>query len=431
MSARISFVLTLVTLAAAAAPFQSQEPVRFSELERARIAGLSPLPPLPPDPTNAWADDPAAARFGQQLFFDPRFSKSGEIACATCHVPDKGFADGLSLGRGLAELPRHSPTLLNVGYQRWLFHDGRADSLWAQALQPFENELEMGTSRLGVLHRIASDAALSEQYASIFGALPELSDSERFPAHARPAGPGSKHPHALAWRAMGEEDRELVNRAYSNLGKAIAAYERRLVGGTSAFDRFARGLAEGDARQQAAMSASAQRGLKLFIGKAGCRLCHVGPLFSDGEFHDLGLAPLKGGKRTDPGRHAGVDLVLRDPFNAVSVYSDAARDADRSRAADKLEFLARGPELWGQFKTPTLRNVARTAPYMHQGQFASLRDVLHFYSTLEGAAPAGHHQETTLVPLALEPGELEDLEAFLEALTDEPLDPALTEPPAG
>jgi cytochrome c peroxidase len=230
---------------------------------------------------------------------------------------------------------------------------------------------------------------------------------------------------------MDEKDRESVDRSYSNLGKAIAAYERRLVGGTSAFDRFAEGLADGDAIKLAALSTSAQRGLKLFIGKAGCRLCHVGPLFSDGEFHDLGLAPLKGGKRKDPGRHAGVDLVLRDPFNGVSAYSDAARDADRSLAADKLEFLAQGPELWGQFKTPTLRNVARTAPYMHQGQFASLADVLHFYSTLAGAAPAGHHQETTLVPLALEAQELGDLQAFLESLTDEALEATLTEPSGG
>ena len=430
MTARTTFALALFTLAAAAS-FQTGEPVSFSERERARIASHSPLAPLAPDPTNAWGDDPAAARFGQRLFFEPRFSSNGEISCATCHVPSKGFADGLSLGRGLAEVTRHSPTLLNVGYQRWLFHDGRADSLWAQALQPFENELEMGSSRLGVLHGLASDPELSREYESIFGALPELSDTQRFPEHARPLPSTSKDPHALAWRAMDERDRELVNRAYSNLGKAIAAYERRLVGGTSAFDRFAEGLAEGDASKMAAMSASAQRGLKLFIGKAGCRLCHVGPLFSDGEFHDLGLAPLKGGKRTDPGRHAGVDLVLRDPFNGVSVYSDANRDAHRSPAADKLEFLAKGPELWGQFKTPTLRNVARTAPYMHEGQFAGLADVLHFYSTLEGAAPAGHHQETTLVPLALEPGELADLTAFLESLTDEPLEAALTEPPQG
>ena len=102
---------------------------------------------------------------------------------------------------------------------------------------------------------------------------------------------------------------------------------------------------------------------------------------------------------------------------------------NEGEARDKLEFLSRGPELWGQFKTPSLRNVALTAPYMHQGQMSSLRDVLHFYSTLEGAAPAGHHQETTLVPLGLSEAEQTDLEAFLTSLTDAPLDPALLVPP--
>jgi cytochrome c peroxidase len=397
----------------------------LGERERARIAGHSPLPPPPTDPTNRFADDPAAARFGQRVFFDARFSRNGAIACATCHLPELAFTDGRQLARGLADVNRHAPTLLNVAYQRWFFHDGRADSLWAQAVQPIENPLEMGSNRMRVLRAIAGDELLRAEYTALFGALPELGDEQRFPLDARPVPGDPRHPEGKAWNGMAPADREAVERAFSNVAKAIAAYERRLVGGTSAFDRFAAGLAEGDAEKQAALSPSARRGLQLFMGKAGCRLCHGGPAFSDGEFHDLGVAPLGGGMRTDPGRHAGVESVLRDSFNALSAYSDAREGAPR----DKLEFLARGPELWGQFKTPTLRNVARTAPYMHQGQLATLRDVVHFYSTLEGAAPAGHHQELTLQPLGLSAEEQADLVAFLESLTDEPLDPALLAAP--
>ena len=429
MSARGGVALALLTgsLLATAwqAPADDVAP-EFEARDRARIASHSPLPPAPADATNRWADDPAAARFGQRLFFETRFSQNSAISCATCHLPELGFTDGRPLARGLADVSRHAPTLLNVSHQRWFFHDGRADTLWAQAVQPFENPLEMGSNRLSILHTLAGDELLRTEYTALFGALPELSDAQRFPPDARPVPSDPRDPAGKAWNAMAQADREAVDRAFSNIAKCIAAYERRLVGGTSAFDRFAAGLAEGDEQKQAAMSPSAQRGLALFMGKAGCRLCHSGPAFSDGEFHDLGLAPPGGGMRTDPGRHAGVDAVKRDPFNALSPYSDAREGAPR----DKLEFLSRGPELWGQFKTPTLRNVARTAPYMHQGQLATLQDVLHFYSTLEGAAPAGHHQESTLKPLGLTPEEQADLVAFLESLTDEPLDPSLLAPPS-
>jgi cytochrome c peroxidase len=174
----------------------------------------------------------------------------------------------------------------------------------------------------------------------------------------------------------------------------------------------------------AALSPAAQRGLKLFVGRAGCRLCHPGPRFTDDEFHDLGLAPRGGGTRRDPGRYGGLELLLQDPFRASGRYSDAP-DGARAR---ELEHLVAAQETWGQFKTPSLRNVARTAPYGHDGKFAALEDVLRFYSTLEGAA-SGHHGERVLRPLGLDEREIADLVAFLGALTDESLDPALLGPP--
>ena len=162
------------------------------------------------------------------------------------------------------------------------------------------------------------------------------------------------------------------------------------------------------------------------VGSEGLGLLGVG--VHDGDVvHGarIGVAPLGGGAPTDPGRHAGAALVARDPFNALGIHSDARG----GEAADKLELLARAPRNWGEFKTPTLRNTARTAPYMHQGQMATLHDVLRYYSTLEGMVQLGHHQESILVPLKLADGELDDLVAFLESLTDVELDPTLLAAP--
>jgi cytochrome c peroxidase len=216
---------------------------------------------------------------------------------------------------------------------------------------------------------------------------------------------------------MSASERDSANRVFANVGKAIAAYERRLVGGTSAFDRFAKELVGPPTGKPAALDPPAQRGLKLFIGKAGCRQCHTGPLFSDGEFHDVQLRPLSGGERTDPARLGAIRKVLDDPFNAESVYSDAREGA----ATEHLRVLAQNAELWGATRTPSLRNVARTAPYMNQGQFADLEATMRFYSTREGAAPAGHHQEKVVQALGLSAEEIQDLIAFLQSLDDLPV----------
>jgi len=138
-----------------------------------RILKLSPLPAPPPDPTNRVADDPRAVHFGQFLFFDKRLSGNGEIACATCHDPAKGFADGRQLGRGVADLARHSPTLYDVAFNRWFFWDGRTDSLWAQAVQPIENPSEMGGDRWRIARLILEDTELARAYQEIFGPLPD------------------------------------------------------------------------------------------------------------------------------------------------------------------------------------------------------------------------------------------------------------------
>lgn len=431
--ARTAFIAAalLPSLASAqpATPERSAEaPVRFTEEERRKILQHFPLPPPPSDPTNRVADDPAAVEFGHALFFDARLSPDGEFSCASCHDAAKGLTDGKPLAEGVGKGTRSAPTLWNVAYNRWYFWDGRSDSLWAQVVHPIESPVEMNSSRLRVAHLVHNDAKYRRRYESLFGDMPPLSDAARFPPDAKPVPENPNDPANTAWTSMSAGDRNEVNRVLINIAKAIAAYERRLVSRHSPFDRFAEGLAAGDAEKLAALSPSAQRGLRLFVGSANCRLCHSGPNFSDGEFHNVRVPPHPDGRRDDPGRHEGAELVRDDPFNARGAFSDARTGP----AADKIDFLANTAENWGRFKTPTLRNVALTAPYMHQGQFATLREVLEYYSTLEEALPPGHHEtETILEPLMLSDRQIADLEAFLRSLTDESIDPALLRPPGG
>lgn len=422
---RAGFALAALALGLAAARSQSPQEVEFTPTEVRRLLQHTGLGEPPADPTNAWAAQERAARLGQRLFFDARLSANGQVSCASCHDPAQGFSDGKQLAEGLGKADRHSPSLWNVGFQRWYFWDGRADTLWGQAVQPLENPVEMGSSRTALARLIASDDALRGGYEEVFGALPAELDPSTLPEHARPVADDPAHEHARAWEALAPERRAAVERVAVHAFKALAAYQRRLVSARSPFDVFAEGLRDGDASKRAALSPSAQRGARLFVGRANCRTCHTGPNFSDGEFHDIGVAPLGGGRARDRGRFGGLERLLADPFNSAGPHSDA-RDGEKARA---LSSLVVGPQSWGEFKTPSLRNVARTAPYMHQGQFARLEDVVHFYSTLEGMLPAGHHAESILMPLDLSAEERLDLLEFLRGLSDEAVDPSLLGPP--
>lgn len=419
--AGIAFALVLV---AGGEGGGSVGPAGLTPRQVQQVLQHSPLPPVP-EAANAFADDDDAARLGQFLFFDTRMSRNGEVACATCHDPARGFTDGRPVSEGIATGRRNTPALWNTAYSRWYFWDGRADSLWSQALVPIEAAAEMGSSRLEVLHLVHRDTALRAAYERVFGALPDLDDLERFPAAGRPVPGSPDHPHEVAWRSMSPADREAVTRAYVNLGKAIAAYQRRLVSGRSPFDRFVEGVRTGDAGLQAALSPAARRGLEVFLGPGQCRLCHHGPLFTDGEFHNIRVPPRGGGAPRDPGRFEGLRVLRASPFNAAGEYSDAPQGA----AAQRLAYLADSPQTWGAFKTPSLRNVALTAPYMHQGQFETLDDVLEYYSTLEGAIILDHHDEMILAPRNFTAQQKADLIAFLESLTDTGVDPALLKPP--
>lgn len=346
-----------------------------------RILRHGPLGEPEPDPTNRVATSREAAHLGQRLFYDPRLSLDSFHSCASCHMPSRAFADGLSLPDPPGSSERHSPTVLNVAHQRWFFWDGRADSLWSQALAVIENPKELGVGRPGLARLVARDDIYRAEYRAAFGEEP--SDAAE---------------HA---------DRTAVNAA-----KAIAAYETRLQSGDSAFDRFAAALAARDLDAAAAYPPDALRGLLLFVGRGNCRSCHAGTNFSDGEFHSIGMPPLGGGKLADAGRMRGIERLRADPFRGTGPWSDAPS----SERALEVDALVQNSEQWGQLRTPSLRNVARTAPYMSQGQVATLRAVLEYYSTLEGAVPSGHHGEQVLKPLHFTPEEMADLEAFLRSL---------------
>lgn len=354
-----------------------------------------------PDPTNLVADSPEAARLGQRLFFEPRLSANNEISCATCHDPNKGFTDGLKRARGLAEGTRNTQGLLDISDLPWFTWDGRADSLWSQALHPFEDPREMGLTRDQLIERIRSHADLKRDFEAVFGPLPAAVD----PAAAT------------------TDERVAINRAFSNVGKAIAAYERRLRTGPSPFDLEIARLRAQSQKPVPEFGDAERRGFKLFLTRAGCWRCHHGPLLTDGSFHSIGVPPLDGGLPGDRGRLDAIKRLQASDFNAAGRYSD-----DPSGARAQLTMaLTDDPALWGTVRTPSLRNVARTAPYMHEGQFETLEEVVRFYSTLEGAL-ADHHGERVLEPLALSDAEIADLVAFLESL-DGPLpDASLLKP---
>lgn len=392
----------------------------FSDAERAVIATLSPLQAPPPDPTNRVADDLGAVALGETLFFDPGLSGPGTVSCATCHDPAHGWADGRVRAEGVGLTRRHSPSVLNTGHLRWWRWDGGADSVWSQALGPIENPDEMAGDRTSVVLHVADTPALARAYSAVFGALDvPAAWRSAAPAWPEPAGAdGMASPARARWDALSAADRDAIDVVFARVGKAIGAYERTLNTGETAFDAFARGLRTGEQADVDQLPVQAQRGLKLFIGEGQCVLCHSGPMFSDLEFHNLGLEE-RGGV-PDYGRFAGLDMLRRTPFSAAGVHSDDVN----SEAAHRTTHVMATDEQYGQMKTASLRQVADTAPYMHTGAFDTLEAVVRFYS--EGAGePLVGHVEDFVAPLDWSDAQIADVVAFLHALssTDVPRAP--------
>jgi len=396
----------ILLTAAAIALWSATRSTSWNEAEIATLRGLwiGSLPALPPDPSNSYADDPQAAEFGHELFFDTRFSSNGEVACATCHQPELMFTDGLPLAQGVGTTDRKTMTIIGTAYSPWQFWDGRKDSQWAQALAPLESAVEHGGTRTQYAHLI--DKFYRDEYESIFGPLPDFSDPERFPTSA---GPVDDPTARAAWEAMTQADRDAVTQVYVNMGKAIAAYERLIMPAPSRFDQYVDALLKKDKQaMRAALTADELAGLRLFIGRAECIKCHNSPLFTNNDFHNSGV-PTAQGLPLDDGRASGVLKALNDEFNCLSQWSDAGEND-----CAELRFVtSEGEQLEAAFKPPTLRNVAETAPYMHAGQFSALEEVLAHYNH-PPISPIGHNE---LEPLGLTQREMEQIIAFLRTLS--------------
>lgn len=409
----------------------------FTPAEKAQIQTLTNLPAVPPSTTNAFADNAAAAALGKQYFFDARFSSSGTVSCSRCHNPATGFADQATVPANVSEgvgfTGRNAPSIYNVAFQTFYFWDGRKDSLWSQALGPTESSVEHNGNRVAFAMVIRDRYIATGQHDEVFGPLPaEIADlggvtypfptppaAAQFPTQGRPGD--SLDPLAgtfATYDGLPTAHKNAVDLVFSHFGKAIEAYERLVLSTNSPFDRFAAG-------EGGAMSVSAQRGLKLFLGKGQCINCHSGPNFTDNQFHNIGVTQLGHPVQvptTDEGRFNGVLPLLADPFNGAGVFSD-----DTVAGAAKLAGLNQNPSLHGLFKTTTLRSVNETAPYMHTGHITELRGVILFYA--RGGDTLGFVGANELVPFVASSQEVDDLVAFLEALEGEDLPAAVTDVP--
>ena len=335
---------------------------------------LGNLDPLPPDPSNRWADDADAADLGQRLFFDKRLSSDGRVACSTCHNPEAEFQDGLALGRGVGTTDRRTMPIAATAYSPFLFWDGRKDSQWSQALGPLESPVEHGGTRAQYAQVIATH--YGADYERIFGALPD-------PAQ-----------------------RDAATEVFVNIGKSLAAYERRIGYGESRFDAYVASWEKNGAPPHGILTADEVAGMNLFAGKANCVQCHNGPLLTNNEFHNTGVAQ-RTGVPADRGRFVAAGSVRSDEFNCRSRWSDAKQCPELDAMPAPAHPMERA------FKVPSLRNVADRAPYMHAGQMSTLAQVLQHYNAAP-VAPAGHSE---LKPLGLTPPELRQLEAFLRSLS--------------
>ncbi len=373
---RTAFAALLLLWAGAAQP----QLLDFSGTETQAILRHGPWPaPWSPDPSNRVSGNPQAIEFGERLFFEPRLSPSAKVLCATCHAPFRGWQDARARAFGLAEADRKTQSLFNVRYNRWFGWDGAGDSLWAQSIRPMLDAREMGGSQAHAAALVRGDAELSCRFGKVFG-MPPPTDDEGV----------------------------LVG-----IGKALAAFQETIVSGRSPFDEFRDALEKGDRAGAGRYPLAAQRGLQLFVGKGNCTACHFGPTFSNGEFHDTGVPFFVAGGGVDPGRHGGIRKLQANPFNLLGRHSDDPS----AKSTVKTRHVSLEHRNFGEFKVPGLRNVALTAPYMHNGSLATLPDVVRHYSEIN---PDRLHSdgESVLKPLRLSPTESADLVAFLESLTE-------------
>lgn len=405
MSLRQLLTVMIALLGATAPAWSSPALLRLSpdEIAHARALTLPEQPRAPADPSNRFADDPRAAQFGQALFLDARLSSNGQVSCATCHRPESAFADDQIFSRGLGATTRNTPSLLGSGWSRWFFWDGRSDTHWGQALSPLLDPTEQGLTRTELAAQVRRHH--QAQYEAVFGRLPAVPT-------APPAGPEGTPQAQAAWRALSARQRQTVDQVLANLGKALAAFQRTLYPAPARFDRFARALADGrEADAQRIFNRDEVQGFRLFVGSARCIQCHNGPMFSNYQFHNTGLHDTELAQHQ--GHKRGMALARASDFSCLGAHSDDTGQCPSRFVGPSRDIVA------GAFKTPTLRNVARTAPYMRTGELATLDEVIAHYDT--GSRTPGRPGVigNELPRLFLSRQEREQIKAFLMTLTSE------------
>lgn len=372
-------VISAIVVASPITSF-SDSLIEFTASERTMIVAHGPWPPLfTTDPSNRVSGSPAAIALGARLFSDARLSKYNRFSCETCHQFNRSFTDGQIVNTRHHRLVRNTPTVVNLRWNRWFGWDGSADSLWAQSIRPIVSDREMQASPKHVVTLISEDALLSCGFQQAFGIMPS---------------------------EMGAEDVLVL------VAKALAAYQETLVSGRSAFDEFRDALIAGDFKSARAYPLAAQRGLKLFVGRGKCSLCHFGPNFANGEFADVGIPFFISKGVVDKGRFGGIQNLKKNHYNLLGRFND---NSSRSTAIS-TRHVVKQHRNWGEFKIPGLRNVAMTAPYMHNGSLPTLESVVRHYSEINEDR-LHSDGEKILQPLNLSPKEMGDLVAFLKSLT--------------
>ncbi len=380
LSTRLASLLVVGLMANAC---ENEEPFpNLDELDLLRELHTMPQRPSA-DPTNRFADNAQAASLGNRLFHDPKLSACGTVSCSSCHDGDgRTVPTALANGCNGGVTGRNPPTTLNVGHERWFMWDGRADRLWNQAILPMTSPIEMASNSTIVRTQLV--ASYLGDYTELFGKTPEQT-----------------------------EDDELL----ANVGKAIHAYERTVNRTRAAFDEDVKRLiAATDVSQAEVEKDPAFLGLKTYFRKGQCIICHKGPTMTDHLFHNIGV---KDGSPGAPGQTAAVEAMLDWKFNAAGPYSDARTGVDATRLNTlRAELAEKRGEMNGAYKTPTLRNIALTAPYMHTGELATLEDVVEFYD--KGGEEDGTFAGTrtdTIKPLELDDKEKTALVELLKSMT--------------
>jgi len=474
--------------------FCAAEGCAWKEGEWARVAALANPGDPPPDSSNALLQDPIAPIIGQALFFDTAFSGTATevdaikrpspparvpkgqplgISCATCHdlaragVDTTSVPGHVSVGAGWTDV--NALPVVNSAYRPVVFWNGRADSLWALNVVVAESSTTMNGNRLRTAHRLVDGyfkpglwqltEVLRQELERLLGRpfdciafAAALADVQTMPPDGKPGAmagcqPGEpSEPFGDAFDCLTPDQQKLVTAILVIWAKAIAAYEQRLTSVDSRFDAFVSAGPSSDA-----IPAAAKRGARLFVGKGACIDCHSGPQLTDELFHNIGVPQTgtavprtadcpQGSGACDCsenhenrpcapwGAYDGLAKLKASKWLRSSAWSDDPSDETRN----DYVMRAQSEDLKGAWRTPSLRNVALTAPYMHDGRYATLEDVIWHYNT--GGRSAGPEQIGTpaaeIKPLLLTDGEQADLVAFLETLTGSALPSGLTTAPA-